>query len=168
MPHYAVSNAQRFLTVRAPSCSAGDVDSFVFPPGRWIAARYIASMLHTCTYILRRIFIAPCSTIIDMLFLIVRRSLSANIHSAIYHGRTQRSPLTYGVPSTSRGRLGIIEMLRSRLVALLRSSELHPCSFSNVCDHRKEDSKPFDVCRSDDKCIVTDEHDEHGLRKVAF
>jgi predicted nuclease of predicted toxin-antitoxin system len=59
-------------------------------------------------------------------------------------------------------------MLRSRLVALLRSSELHPCSFSNVCDHRKEDLKHFDVCRSDNKCIVTDEQDEHGLRKLSL
>jgi hypothetical protein len=40
--------------------------------------------------------------------------------------------LAYGVPSASRGGLGIIEMLRSRLVALLRSSELHPCH-SRIC-----------------------------------
>ncbi len=83
-------------------------------------------MLHTyIQVILLRVFFAPC-TIIDMLFLNVRRGLSAD-NSAFCYGRTRRS-LVY----LSRGQLGIIEMLQSRLVALLRSSELHP-SHSQIC-----------------------------------
>jgi hypothetical protein len=48
---------------------------------------------------------------------------------------------TYGVPSTSRGRLAWHHrMLRSRLVALLRSSDCTRLIREYcMCDHRKED-----------------------------
>jgi len=71
----------------------------------------------------------------------VRRSLSANDlnHTPL---PTTDGPsavfFTYGVHPADG--LGIIEMLRSCLVALLRSNELHPClTLSDMCDHRKED-----------------------------
>jgi hypothetical protein len=47
-PHYAVGNTKGFLSYRAPSRFACDADSFVFPLGRWVAAR---STIQHATYI---------------------------------------------------------------------------------------------------------------------
>lgn len=74
--------------------------------------------------------------------------------------------LTAFLQHPADGSLGIIEMLRSRLVALLRSSDCTRVIREYVRPPQKKTLKPFDTCRSDDKCMhVTDEHNEYGLRK---